>query len=425
MFQFQVKIFPNGLRLLMVPFKEALSFQSAVLVNTGSEFETKKINGLSHFLEHMCFKGTEKRPSNFEIAKALDEVGGSYNAFTSNEVTGYWVKVASQHQDLALDLVADIFLHSQFPEKEIEKEKAVVKEEINMHQDLPQQHVWDLWQKLLYGNQPAGWPILGTKENIERFSRKDLLNYHQQQYRAQSTLIVVSGKFSPKDVIKQVKHLFQEIPVGSGRQKRMTKEKQKQPQILQEERKTDQTHLIIGVRGINFFDPKRYALDLLDAVWDGGMSGILFQTIREKLGAAYYVKSIVSYNTDYGFWAVQAGINNNRLEEILTTLLKEWQRLSKILLSPQELKKAKNYLAGKIALSVENVHDIAYDYAFQKLLKNKIETPAQYLAKINSLSANDLRKVASFLLQPQKLNLSFIGPYHHSTKLLQILKQNF
>jgi predicted Zn-dependent peptidase len=409
----------------MVPSKESLSFQITVLVNTGTEFESKNINGISHFLEHLCFKGTKKRPSNLEITQALDNVGGSYNAFTSDEITGYWAKVASKDKDLALDIVSDIYLNSQFPEKEIEKEKGVIIEEINMYRDVPQQYVWDLWHKLLYSDQPAGWSTLGLKQNIKKFQRDDFLRYHLSQYRSKSTLVVISGDFQIKEIIEKIKEEFKNISRGERKNKIRIKEKQNRPQVFLEGEKTDQAHLLLGLRGINLFDKRKYALDVLDAIFDGGMSGILFQTVREKLGAAYYVRSIVSSNTDYGFWVVKAGINNNRLEIILEAILKEWKKLRITLLTAKEIKKAKNYLNGKISLSMENVHEVANDFAYQELLKKKIETPQEYLQNIKKVTAYDLRKVAQDLLIPRHLNLALISPYKNKEKLVKILKNNF
>lgn len=425
MYKFHLKTFPNGLRILTVPSKESLSFQATVLVNTGAEFETKSANGISHFLEHLCFKGTKKRPSNLEITQVLDNVGGSYNAFTSDEITGYWAKVASKDKDLALDIVSDIYLNSQFPEKEIEKEKGVIIEEINMYRDVPQQYVWDLWHKLLYGDQSAGWSTLGLKQNIKKFKRDNFLEYRLKQYRAKSTLIVISGNFQTQEMIEKIRSEFKDISKGKGKNKIQTKEKQNKPQVLLEEKKTDQAHLLLGLRGINLFDRRRYALDVLDAVFDGGMSGILFQTVREKLGAAYYVRSIVSSNTDYGFWAVKAGIDNGRLEIILEAILKEWKKLRITLLSSKEITKAKNYLYGRIVLSMENVHNVANDFAYQELLKKKIETPQEYLKNIKKVTAYDLRKVAQDLLISRHLNLTLISPYKNKEKLVKLLKNNF
>ncbi len=421
MSRFKLCTFPNGLRLLLVPSHEATSFQISVLVNTGSDFENQSNNGISHFLEHLCFKGTKKRPTNFDLTKELDEVGGSYNAFTSEEATGYFAKVAAADQVLALDLVSDIYLNSQFPPLEIEKERGVIIEEINLFHDLPQNHVWDLWNKLLYGNQPAARPILGTKENVKKFQREDLIRYRNSQYRAASTLIVASGKFQPLCLKREVKDAFSGILRGKASKKNKTKERQNKPQVILEKRKTEQTHLILGVRSFSLFDKRRYALDVLDAILDGGMSGILFQTVRDKLGAAYYVQSVTSFNTDRGFWVVKAGITNERVEEIIKVILKEWQKFKFQPISLLDLKKAKHYLKGKVSLSLENVHDLASDLAYQELLKKQIETPQEYLAKINQVSVRDVQLVAQSLLQPQRLNLALIGPFSNKNIFNKIL----
>ncbi|MGB9726645.1 MAG: M16 family metallopeptidase [Minisyncoccia bacterium] len=422
MFNYAIKKFPTGLRLLMVPSKESLSFQIMVLVNTGSDFETKRINGISHFLEHMCFKGTKKRPSNLIITKELDQVGGSYNAFTSREKTGYYARVAKDFKELAIDIVADIYINSQFPEKEIEKEKGVILEEISMYKDLPPKLIWDLWEQLLYGNQPAGWSILGPEKNIKRFKRKNFLNYFNQQYKSRSTIVVTSGNFSQQEIVKLVEKYFGNIRKGKGNKKPITKQKQKKPEILLEYRKTDQTHLILGVRSYNLFNKKIYPLIVLDAILDGGMSSYLWQLIREKLGAAYYAFSDVERFTDRGYWAVAAGIDNDRLELVLKEILKEWKKLKKEYLIKDNLKKAKDYIKGKIALQTENVHNVASIFASQLLLENRIETLKEYLAKINKVTLKDLSVVANELLKTQNLNLALIGPFKNKERLLKLLK---
>ena len=297
MYKFKLTKLTNELRILTVPSKESLSFQIMVLVNTGADFETEENNGISHFLEHMCFKGTKKRLSNLAIVQELDNVGGSYNAFTGGEYTGYYAKVAHQKKELALDIVSDIYLNSQFPEKEIKKEKGVIIEEINMYKDNPQSYIWDLWKKLLYSNQAVGRSILGTKTNIKNFKREDFLKYYESQYKARSSLVVVSGNFSEKEIISKVKDYFRDIRLGKGKAKELVKEKQNKPQVFIKNKKTDQTHLILGFRGISLFDKRYYSLKALDAIFDGGMSGILFQTIREKLGVAYYIYSNLSCST--------------------------------------------------------------------------------------------------------------------------------
>ena len=421
MYKFKLTKLSNDLRILTVPSKESLSFRITVLVNTGADFETKENNGISHFLEHMCFKGTKKRPSNLSIVKELDAVGGSYRAFTGAERTGYYVKVAHENKELALDIVSDIYLNSQFPEKEMEKEKGVIIEEINMYKDDPQSYIWDLWEKLLYGDQAVGRSVLGTKTNIRNFKREDFLKYYKSQYKVKSTLVVASGNFNEKEIINKIKYYFGDIKPGKGKIKELVKEKQNKPQVFIKNKKTDQTHLVLGFRGIDLFDKRRYALNVLNVIFDGGMSGILFQTIREKLGVAYYIYSTISRSTDYGFWAVAAGIDNNRLEEVIISVLNEWKKFKTKLVDIKDIKKAKSYITGKVALGLENVHNVANSFAFQELLKKKIETPEQYLKKIKQVTAQDVQKVAEDLLKSKFLNLALIGPYKNKQKLQKLL----
>ena len=421
MYKFKLTKLSNGLRILTVPSKESFSFQVAVLVNTGADFETKKNNGISHFLEHLWFKGTKKRPSNFAITQELDNIGGSYSAFTSEEHTGYYALVSQQKKDLALDIVSDIYLNPQFPQREIKKEKGVIIEEVNMYKDNPQSYIWDLWEKLLYGDQAVGRSILGTKTNIKNFKRDDFLKYYKSQYKAKSTLVVVSGNFNEKAIISKVKDCFRDIRLGKGKTKELVKEKQNKPQVFIRNKKTDQTHLILGFRGINLFDRRRYVLNVLNAIFDGGMSSILFQTIREKLGVAYYINSNLSYSTDHGFWAVAAGIDNNRLEEVIISVLEEWKKFKTKPVDIKDIKKAKSYITGKLALGLENVHNVANSFALLELLKQKIETPDQYLKKIKQVTARDIQKVAEDLLKPQSLNLALIGPYKNKQKLQKLL----
>ncbi len=421
MYKFHLKTFPNGLRLLMVPLKESLSFQVMVLVNTGADFETREINGISHFLEHMCFKGTKKRKTNLDIAKELDSIGGSYNAFTGRENTGYYARVAKEHKELAIDIVSDIYLNSQFPESEMQKEKGVIIEEINMYHDDPQRYIWELWDKLLYGDQPAGWSVAGLKENIQKMQRNDFLEYHRNRYRSRSTLVVISGNFPQNAVIRLVKNYFRDIAKGSTNPKKRMRESQKTPQVLLEHRPADQTHLILGVRGINLFDKRRYALEVLDSVLDGGMSARLWQLVREKLGAAYYISSNIEHKVDVGYWAVSAGIDSNRSEVIIKAVINELEKFKTELIGKEEIKKAKDYIAGHLALGLENVHNVASRYGYQLLLKREIETPQQYLKKLKEVTANDVRKVSRDLLKLQNLNLALVGPHKNKVSLQKLL----
>ena len=229
---FEKTTLPNGLRILTVPHKDTKTVTVLALIGTGSKHETKKINGLSHFLEHMFFKGTKSRPSALEVTEPIDGVGGVFNAFTTEDQTGYFIKTDARHVNLNLDIVSDIFLNSLFAEQEMVKEKTVVIEEINMRKDNPMVHVWDLWGQHLYKDQPAGWDIAGTKESVLGLSRKDLLEYVGHQYVAPHAVLVVAGNINPKEVVRKAGKLFASMPVSGFKEKRPVKEEQKKPELL-------------------------------------------------------------------------------------------------------------------------------------------------------------------------------------------------
>jgi predicted Zn-dependent peptidase len=324
MFEYKVKTLNNGLKILMVPSKESLSFQFTIVVNTGSDFENKQNNGISHFLEHLCFKGTEKRKNNYEISKELDSIGAYYNAFTTNELTGYFTRVAANYFEKAIDVVSDIYLNSRFPEEEIEKERGVILEEIKMYHDDPKTHVRELWAKLLFGDQPAGWPISGFIQNVKKIKRENLITYRERQYRSKSTLIILSGNFKEKQVIDLIKKYFKTIKKGKAYNKQPFKQI-KTPQVLLEYRPLKQTNFVLGTYGINVFDKRQYALSVFNAIFDGGMSGKLYQLVREKLGAAYYINSTFINYSDHGEYEILGGIDSNKIfviKEILKEIIK-------------------------------------------------------------------------------------------------------
>lgn len=420
---FQKTTLKNGLRIITVPQKNTEAVTVLVLVATGSKYETKETNGISHFVEHMYFKGTKKRPSTIAIAETLDKVGGIYNAFTSEEYTGYFAKVDASHFDLALDWVSDIFFNSKLNEKEIKKEKGVIFEEINMYFDNPMTYVQILWNRLLYGDQPAGWSSLGTKESITAISRQKLLNYLKNQYVAQNTIVCLAGNINPKSSEEKVKKYFSKINVKESFKKPPVFEKQTEPVLLLEERKTDQTHLCLGVRAYNLFHSQRHTQELLSIILGGMMSSRLFIKIREKLGIAYYINTNNEANPDTGFLFTQAGLDNKNVGKGILTILKEYQKISQKKIPEKELKKAKDYLKGKMALLLESSDAQASFYAGQELLEKKILTPKQIYAKIDKVRSDDILKVARDVFKPSKLNLALIGPFKDQSKFKKILHE--
>lgn len=418
---FPKNILKNGLRIIAIPMKNTQAVTVLVLVGTGSKYEKKELNGISHFLEHMYFKGTKKRPSTLAIAETLDEVGGIYNAFTGDEYTGYFAKVDSIHFETALDWVSDIFLNSLIPEEEVKKEKGVIIEEINMYQDHPMSYVQVLWSKLLYGDQPAGWPIAGEKESVAKIERMDLVNYMKGQYVAENTIVCVAGNIKRKLTIEKIKKYFSKIETTQSKNKVAVIEKQSKPGLLINHRQTDQTHLCLGVRGYNIFHSQKYVLELLGIILGGMMSSRLFEEIRTKLGIAYYIHTAVSADTDCGYLVTQAGIDNKNIEKAISTIIGEYKKISEIKVPIKELKKAKDCIKGKTILELESSDAQTSFYGLQELLENKILTTEEIFRKIDKVSQNDILKVAKDIFQPKKLNLALIGPFEEKETFKKLL----
>jgi predicted Zn-dependent peptidase len=413
----------NGLRIITVPQKGTQAVTCLVLVGTGSKYENKKISGISHLLEHLLFKGTEKRPTHLEIAEPLDRVGGIYNAFTGEDYTGYFAKVDAKHFDLALDVISDIYLNSKLDSEEIKKEKGVVIEEINMYRDHPTSHVQELWSKLLYGDQPAGWNIAGTKESVVGIERKELLNYMKTQYSASNTIICVAGGMPKTNgTIAKIENYFSKIENKEVLKKPSVLEKQENPQCLIENRKTDQTHLCLGVRGYNMFHPQKYAFELLGLILGGMMSSRLFASVRERLGLAYYIRTNASSDPDSGFLMTQAGVDNLRVEKAISAILEEYKKISENKVSEDELNKVKDHIKGKMVLLFEASDELASFYGAQDLLEKKILTSEEIYKEIDKVTVDDILKVSRDIFQPDKLNLSLIGPFKNKKQFYKILK---
>ncbi|MDD5144530.1 MAG: pitrilysin family protein [Candidatus Pacebacteria bacterium] len=414
----------NGLRVITVPDSGTKAVTVLVLVGTGSKYERKEINGISHFLEHMYFKGTKKRNTPLMVAELLDKVGGIYNAFTGEECTGYFAKVSAGHFDLALDWVSDIYLNSLFPPKEIEKERKVITEEINMILDTPMAYVGEVWKKLLYGDQPAGWDIAGTKESVGKITRKQILDYKNSQYVAQNTVVCIAGNFKENAALKRVKECFSGIPASPSAERFKVKEEQSKPECLIYNKKTDQTHFCLGVRTYNISHPQRYTLELLGVILGGMMSSRLFTEIREKLGLAYYVKADADQDQDSGCLVAQAGVDNQRIDLAISAVLREYKKISQFKVGQEELKKAKENLKGKLALMLESSDANASFYAGQEILEKNILTPEEIFKKIDRVSAIDILKVAKDIFCPEKLNLALIGPFEDKERFIKLLKFN-
>ncbi len=407
---FKRTVLPNGLRIITVPITGAPTATVLAMVEAGSKYENHTTNGLSHFLEHMCFKGTLKRPTAKDISHELDALGAQYNAFTSEEFTGYWAKAAKEHVPLLLDVVSDIYLNSTFPAAEIEKEKGVIVEEINMYHDMPQRHVQELFMKVLYDDQPAGWSIAGTKETVRSFGRDDFLHYRTEHYVAPATTIIVAGGFSERVVLKQLTKIFGTVRRAKKGAKVPVTEVQKAPAIVVERRPTDQSHIVIGVRAYKAGHKRQVAAEVLTALLGSGMSSRLFLRLREEMGIGYYVRAGYDALTDHGILAVSLGCDTKRVGEALDAILAEFKKLKTDLVGAEELAKTKQHLAGALLLDLEGSDRIAEFYGHQEVLRRPLKKPEQLIAEIKKVTAADVRRVAQDLFVDTKLNFAGVGP---------------
>ncbi len=419
---YEKKVLPNGMRYIFIPLPDSQATTVLVLVAAGSEYETKEINGISHFLEHLCFKGTKKRPSSDAIASELDALGAEYNAFTGNEATGYYAKVANKNFEKILDVVSDLYLNPLIDRKEMDKERGVIIEEINMYEDLPMEKVRENLSALLYGDQPAGWSVAGTKKNIERLTRDDISAYRDGHYTAPKTVVIVSGGIeNPENLIIEK---FASLNGGEFIKKEKTKEEQSRPMIHLQTKKTDQTHIIFGIRAFNLFDERRYALSVLSDVLGGSMSSRLFKKVREEMGAAYYVRSGVDLSSDAGVLSVSAGIDKSRLKEIVEAVMGELRRLTVDEVGEEELQKAKEHLSGRLILQLETSDEIAGFYGGEEVMAGRVRTPEEILEKYRQVTAGDILSVARDIMRDDRLNFSAIGPFEDKTEsdIADILK---
>lgn len=401
----------NGLRILLIPRPQSLAASVLILVEAGSEYETKKINGLSHFLEHMMFKGTVNRPKPGMIAQELAALGAQSNAFTSQEYTGYWAKAESHKVHKIFDIVSDLYLNPIFNQEEIEKERGVIIEEINMYEDTPMRRVQEFFTTLLYGDQPAGWDIAGKKEVIRKVSRNDFIKYRGERYVSSKTVVVVAGNFDIDKVKKQINETFGGLKRKRASAKPKTHEKQSTPKLLLKFKDSDQSHLVLGVRAFNIFDKRRYAAQLLADVLGGGMSSRLFTKVRDELGAAYYVNAGMDLFLDHGYMAVAAGVDHAKIEKVITAILDELRKVRDDLVPDKEFQKCKDHLIGNLILNLETSDEMAGFYGEQEILTGKITSPKRLIDKVNAVRPEEVRSIARAILRNESLNLAVIGPY--------------
>lgn len=421
-FQYEVHTFPTGLRLVTVPMPAAKTATVYVKVAAGSTFETKETNGVAHFLEHMMFKGTKKRPKPLDISRELDRLGASYNAFTSKEWTGYFAKVASGKLDVAMDVVCDIFLNALLPEGEMETERGPIIEELRMQEDDPQSNIGYLAERQLYGDQPAGWDIGGTIGTVSEMKRDDLVEYFARHYIAENTVVAVAGDIDPGYVRERIGEHLGHIREGERAHRERTREEQSEPRLLVHPKDVEQAYTQLSLRAFDRFDDRRYALGLLSAILGGGLSSRLFEEVRQKRGLAYYVYASGTLYTDCGYFEVGVGANRDKADDAVQVILTELAKVRDEGITDKELAEVKDRAEGAMALSLEKSEGVANTYGESLLFHDEVITPEEQLVKVQAVTKDEIQRVAADLFRPERLNLTVIGPYRDGHPFDGILK---
>jgi len=413
----------NNLRLILAPLKETKAVTILVLLPVGSRYESKNINGVSHFVEHLMFKGTERRPTSLDLTKTLDSVGAEFNAFTGKDQTGYYIKISADKVELAFDLLSDILFNSLFKSEDIEKERGVITEEINMFQDNPLMLIHGLFEQTVFPNSSLGQLISGPKSVIKKITRDQILNYKNKFYCPKNMVITVAGNFSQQKILSLADKYF------GLNGKKMTevnfesvKLTQNSPRINLFFKDTKQVQMCLGFSAYSLADKNIFPLYLLAVILGGNMSSRLFTTIREKYGLAYYIKAGVETYQDTGLLMVQAGLDKKRAKQGIRLILEELKNIKDNGVSHEELLAAKEFLKGKLVLDLEDSESIADWYGRQELLLGKTFTPAEKIKKVSSISVEQIKKVAQDIIKQRKLNLALISPFKDRADFFELLK---
>lgn len=419
---FQKKVLKSGLRLITSPISGTEAATILVLCKVGSRCETRELNGVSHFIEHMMFKGTKKRPETLDISRDLDSVGAEYNAFTSRDHTGYYIKIEQDKIELALDMLSDMLRNSKFDEKEIKRESGVISEEIRMYEDNPMMFIEDLLEETMFGDHPLGWKISGDVATVKSFNRKMMLEYRDKFYQPNNTVLALAGKFDDRAVglaekyfgeagVK-VKPIFKKFSFPSGESK---------PKLKIQFKETEQAQLAIGFPGYSHFDPEHYALQILSIILGGYMSSRLFISIREKRGLCYFIRSYANVYEDTGNLVIQSGLDKSRITSAIGAIFEELDKVIRNGVTEEELKRAKECVKGRLVLALEDSSQVADWYARQELLTGEILTPEEKLKKVFAVTAGDIKKVAKEVMQKNKMSIALIGPFKDETPFAKFL----
>jgi predicted Zn-dependent peptidase len=402
-------ILDNGLKLITCPMPHTRSVSVLFFVTVGSCYEGAEVAGISHFIEHMCFKGTEKRPSSRAISEAIEGVGGIMNGGTDREMTSYWCKLASQHFGLAVDVIIDLLRNPLFRPGDVDKERQVIIEEINMSLDSPQQRVGMIFDELMWPGSPMGRDVAGTRETVTGITGEQLRYYLSGYYAPENILVSIAGDFDEDAAAAAILKATRGWDKGTVPQYLVSRTGQEHARLQVEHRDTEQVNLLLGVEAPSIFDPDRFAVDLLSMMLGEGMSSRLFTEIREKLGLAYDIHSYVEHFRESGAFVVQAGIEPDQTSRAVCAIV-EQLALTRDGISDAELTKSKEMAKGRLLLSMENSRNVAGWFGAQEILTGRIMTLDEVTQEIEAVTGDDIKRVARSLFTTSKLNLAIVGP---------------
>lgn len=410
----------NGLRVLLIDTESFPTVTALVMVGAGSRYERKDNNGIAHFFEHMAFKGSEKYKTSFEISSAIEGIGGLFNAFTSKDHTGYWIKATTEHTHTLLDVLSDMILHPLLKTEEIEREKGVIVEEINMYEDMPARKVGDIFEEVMYKGSPLGYDIAGTKETVTAFNRKTFTDYIAELYHPSNATVVLAGGFGFAESGKPKAEsyiAYIEKRFGAWKNKKASvaakyRDVQTKPVLYIKHKKTEQVHICIGFKAFAFTDKRKYALQVLAAVLGGGMSSRLFMQVRERRGLCYYISTGREMYKDTGSIVTQAGIRNDtkKIQEAINVILKEHMKIAQGDVTDEEIEKAKELLKGRYLLSLEDSMNIATMFGSKYILEGEVSDPKKVLENLKKVSKKEVIAVAQQIFAHSGLACAVIGP---------------
>jgi len=402
-------VLDNGLRVITSYMPQSRSVCLVVLVGAGSCYESQDEAGISHFAEHLFFKGTERRPTSKEITQDIEGLGGIINGGTDKEVTVFWCKVASPHFPIALDVLSDLLLNSRFDDKDIERERQVIMEEINMNMDLPQQRVGMLMDELLWPGQPLGRDVIGYRETVASITRKQFVDYLGRRYMPNNTVISIAGNIQHEQAMAQIRPVFDKWPAAHLSKDYLTDDRQTQPRLRIEPKDIEQAHLLLAVHGFSHSHPKRFGLDLLNTVLGSGMSSRLFMEIREHKGLAYDIHSYTEHFLKSGTFAVYAGVDPAKTATAVEAVLAELSQIKQTI-TADEFTRAKELSKGRLYLRFEDSQNVAIWYGGQEILTQQILDIDDVVSIVDRIRIEELQETAEEILPDSGLNLAVVGP---------------